>query len=851
MEAGNVLELKARRLQPSNEQNESSRVLREVVKDHQVEVEELCFSDNKVLWKKGFSPDTRLVKNVFSSEFPIEQAFWCQFDGESSEVKLDCVCIVDCENLTLYSDTGTVFHVSVPFKVKKVWPISGGLLIERQVNPLLDVDNLSTVSGTEDGLPVLFTLTHPLDDICPVTSQQGKDSVNYLYDPQLTVLATFTDPSLVVTYDAGRHCHAVWTMRDTELGDIPVQLPAMCRNLSSIIPQKTPQVMSSSAPEKYPAHFPGRGTPIMTPIQRLLFKTPGIFSPGRQSTLGVDVQGTPFGVQGSGNVGQTSSRDPIAEQLDSGGRVSQRLKTAVRIGSGRTPMKMRLSGRIAQDIERELLCDRKTKSYSPLRSSPLRFHYSRSWSTVFCDPVVSDETILDSMGDPLLPEKCMELLWHEDHSTCVATDPACDVFKTCDVNGRRFVVCVLKSAGIVRLLEYAVQDGSNLVSTVSLGGEISGVMAVPIKVLDMMVVKQGSGKLYLYSGSTVVGQLHVCDDCGGRVDGIVKMTNDCGHRLTFVLSSGEVFCCELPPLASSSLVRLCLRSLQSVFPVKVSEEIVHSFYMWQSQSVQWRSGGEWAVFSKWILTALQITPQFVSMPDPLLSRGIAQVPLLKMFASPITLRGASKPAQPTDPPGIPLSVPTLLPIAGDVLGALHLVYEELKLNTAHNEDVKMLRSLLYSVSKCFGWTAYMDIYFRDWPEVYLESGVLQCDHRAAKPPPGVVSFTAWLKSLVEGVKVLVCVVLHVGRPHNLDLSCKPIKLNDSAEVFQKSLQAFTLLFMTVKCTVCDSDICIWEGEAFLRQLPPPAPPLPLPGCMRVHVRIHQEVYLCTYGMHCM
>ena len=65
---------------------------------------------------------------------------------------------------------------------------------------------------------------------------------------------------------------------------------------------------------------------------------------------------------------------------------------------------------------------------------------------------------------------------------CVATDPACDVFKTCDVNGRRFVVCVLKSAGIVRLLEYAVQDGSNLVSTVSLGGEISGVMAVPIKV---------------------------------------------------------------------------------------------------------------------------------------------------------------------------------------------------------------------------------------------------------------------------------------------------------------------------------------------------------------------------------
>ena len=45
------------------------------------------------------------------------QAFWCQFDGEGSGNKLDCVCVVDCENLTLYSDSGAVYHISVPFKV--------------------------------------------------------------------------------------------------------------------------------------------------------------------------------------------------------------------------------------------------------------------------------------------------------------------------------------------------------------------------------------------------------------------------------------------------------------------------------------------------------------------------------------------------------------------------------------------------------------------------------------------------------------------------------------------------------------------------------------------------------------
>ena len=191
----------------------------------------------------------------------------------------------------------------------------------------------------------------------------------------------------------------------------------MCRNLSSVLLQKTPQVMSSSAPEKYPPYLSGRGTPVLTPIQRLLFKTPGIFSPTQQSPLDSQRQTTPLKDRGSAGNLPLSPRNPLAERLNSGTRVSQRLRSAVRIGSGRTPMKMRLSGRIAQDIDRELLSDRKAKSYSPVRSSPMRPHYSRSWSTVFCDPIVSDDNILDSMGDPLLPEICMELLWQEDQTT--------------------------------------------------------------------------------------------------------------------------------------------------------------------------------------------------------------------------------------------------------------------------------------------------------------------------------------------------------------------------------------------------------------------------------------------------
>ena len=87
----------------------------------------------------------------------------------------------------------------------------------------------------------------------------------------------------------------------------------------------------------------------------------------------------------------------------------------MRIGSGQTPMRMRHKPRIPQEeMDQSVLTARKAKSFSPIRSSPMVPHYSRSWSTVFCDPMVNDDTILESMGEPLLPEKCIELVWADD-----------------------------------------------------------------------------------------------------------------------------------------------------------------------------------------------------------------------------------------------------------------------------------------------------------------------------------------------------------------------------------------------------------------------------------------------------
>ena len=53
-------------------------------------------------------------------------------------------------------------------QVESIWPIDGGLLIERSASTTNAASNIGDQSSVEEGLPVMFTLLHPLDDISPV-----------------------------------------------------------------------------------------------------------------------------------------------------------------------------------------------------------------------------------------------------------------------------------------------------------------------------------------------------------------------------------------------------------------------------------------------------------------------------------------------------------------------------------------------------------------------------------------------------------------------------------------------------------------------------------------------------------
>ena len=84
-------------------------------------------------------------------------------------------------------------------------------------------------------------------------------------------------------------------------------------------------------------------------------------------------------------------------------------------------------------------------------------------------------------------------------------------------------------------------------------------------------------------------------------------------HLMQVFSGGLSMRCQLPPLSSSPLVLLCLRALQACLPQEMALHVTLSYYRWRAlvscdRSCD-RSCDEWAVFVKWLLSALGVQHQ--------------------------------------------------------------------------------------------------------------------------------------------------------------------------------------------------------------------------------------------------
>ncbi|EKX35535.1 hypothetical protein GUITHDRAFT_118345 [Guillardia theta CCMP2712] len=152
--------------------------------------EELYISDRKVTWSSGSRP----VKN-FSFEAPVLQAVWCSFQGGRMEDEmmdrqsntLDqlpenvYLCVLMKNELAVHSSDGEEYTVSLPFHATRMWETSASYL-------LIEAEN-ENANG-----PRIFSLLHPLAEPKPVgILQDGKLDILRLSSSKVPCLATMVE----------------------------------------------------------------------------------------------------------------------------------------------------------------------------------------------------------------------------------------------------------------------------------------------------------------------------------------------------------------------------------------------------------------------------------------------------------------------------------------------------------------------------------------------------------------------------------------------------------------------------------------------------------------------------------
>lgn len=179
--------------------------------------EELYVKGTTAVWTKGTTTngDEAAAPHVcLTCETSIKFAFFCPerfLSSECSENEKDntrpskgsapksAVCLVDGTTLKVHCDNGENFITSIECPVSNVWVTKHGILLEKESSStLLDIHSVP--------LPRLFSLTHPLDEMCPVIIKMS-GSVSYITETEYRVVFSCEHTDLVLMFDekTGKH----------------------------------------------------------------------------------------------------------------------------------------------------------------------------------------------------------------------------------------------------------------------------------------------------------------------------------------------------------------------------------------------------------------------------------------------------------------------------------------------------------------------------------------------------------------------------------------------------------------------------------------------------------------------
>uniref|UniRef100_A0A8I3ZYH1 Anaphase-promoting complex subunit 1 n=1 Tax=Callithrix jacchus TaxID=9483 RepID=A0A8I3ZYH1_CALJA len=273
----------------------------------------------------------------------------------------------------------------------------------------------------------------------------------------------------------------------------------------------------------------------------------------------------------------------------------------------------------------------------------------------------SNGSFLAPETEPIVPELCIDHLWTETMTNIrEKNSQASKVFITSDLCGQKFLCFLVESQLQLRCVKF--QESND--KTQLIFGSVTNIPAkdaAPVEKIDTMLVLEGSGNLVLYTGVVRVGKVFI----PGLPAPSLTMSNTMPRPST-----------PLDGVSTPKPLSKLLGSLDEDW-----EYLLNSDY---HQNVE----------SHLLNRALCLSSSEVSqMKDEDFSQNLSLDSSTLLF--------------------------THIPA---IFFVLHLVYEELKLNTLMGEGICSLVELLVQLARDLKLGPYVDHYYRDYPTLVRTTG---------------------------------------------------------------------------------------------------------------------------------
>ncbi|XP_056022198.1 anaphase-promoting complex subunit 1-like [Ostrea edulis] len=430
--------------------------------------EELYISGNTVIWSHGGHNGMQHALKTFTMDTPVLQALWFEFILPNTEIvpdppnSLDIegnlqsgICVVEMGCVSCFCKTGEEYSMALPFQIANTWKMKNGLLFERTIS-------VAETDGRKRNFPnqtTLFSMLHCLDEVSPVIMKMSTSSglkVSYMTDTSQNIVYTSVEPSLALTYDSQLGIHSAWKIQRAKIDDCSL----VCGTLDNSL------------------YHPVSGTPLHN-----------------QSSCS------------SRYFGNISSQSPSVSPLrSSSGRISS--PGCLHIPQPITPMVPNIAA---------------SRSQSPAVTSASlhRFHtpspsLGRHSGNYFRTPPVCSNNVslinesFTEWVEPLRPEVCLEHIWTEPATSTRdgSLGKSNKAFQMKDFCGQQYLCYLITYRQQLRCVKF---EESNDLSQLIFGSVsvIPAKDALPIESLNMLVILDPNGVLFIYSGGTKINRLHV------------------------------------------------------------------------------------------------------------------------------------------------------------------------------------------------------------------------------------------------------------------------------------------------------------------------------------------------------